>query len=105
MWKKHWDRVNTQETEYNKYQRTVYPLIMGQCSPALWAQLDELKGFENIKTDKDVVELLKVILSICCRHDQNTDETFAVMMSAKNLFYFCQKSETTYDEYLKEFKA
>ena len=40
MWYKYWDRVKSQETEYKKYQKTVYTLIMGECSLALQAQLE-----------------------------------------------------------------
>ena len=83
----------------------VHPLIMGLCSPAYWAQLKGSKGFEQIETDQDVLELLKLSHRIRYKHDQNTDETYAVIMSVKNLFYFYQKPETPNDEYLKEFKA
>ena len=52
-----------------------------------------------------MVELLKVIWALCCRHHQNNDETYAVVTSLKNLLYFDQKPDVTNDEYLKKFKA
>ena len=52
MWKRQWDGVNTSETEYKKYQRAGYPVILRQCSPALWAQLEGSKGFEKIKANQ-----------------------------------------------------
>ena len=45
------------------------------CSPVLMAQLEGMKGYESINTDQDVVEVLKLIQILCCRHDQNTDQT------------------------------
>ena len=45
MWKRQWDVVNSWETECEKYQSTIYPLIWGQYSPAPRAQLRGLKGF------------------------------------------------------------
>ena len=52
------EKISSRETDYLKYQKTAYPLVLGQCSPALQAQLEETKGFEKINTDEDVVELL-----------------------------------------------
>ena len=48
MWKKQWEQVNTREAKYLKYQMTAYPIIMGQCSPALKVQLEGSKGYEKI---------------------------------------------------------
>ena len=38
------------------------------------SQLEVSKGFDKIKADQDVVELLHLIRSICHRHDQNTNK-------------------------------
>ena len=105
MWKKQWRRVDTHEAEYLKYQRTAYPIIMGQCSLALKVQLEGSKGYEKTNIDQDVVELLWLIWSICCQHEQNACETYAMVRSMKSFFYFYQKRDTSNDEYLKEFKA
>ena len=83
----------------------VYPLIIGQCSPALRAQLEGTKGYEKINKDQDLIGLLKIIWELCCRHSINNDKTYAVISSLKNLLYLYQKPEATNDEYLKEFKA
>ena len=36
------------EHEYKKYQKTAFPMVMGQCSPALWAQLEGAKGYKKV---------------------------------------------------------
>ena len=105
MWKKQWEKISSHENDYLKYQKTVYPLVLGQCSPALRAQLEGTKGFEKINADQDVVELLQMIRDISCRHDQNTDKTYAIVQSLKSLKYFYQRPHVANNEYLKEFKA
>ena len=92
-----WDRVQ----QVPKNSASTY---FGQCSLALPAQLEGSKGFEKIKADQDVVELACLIMSICCKYDQNTDETYAVVTSLKNLLYFYQNPNVTNNNYLKEFK-
>ena len=105
MWRGLWKGMKEKEKEFNKYETMAYPLVLGQCSPALWAHLKGTKGYENIELDQDMVEILQLIRGLCCRHDHNNDETCAVVMSLKNLFYYYQKPETTNYNYLKEFEA
>ena len=83
----------------------VYPLILGQYSPALRAQLEGIKGYETINKKQDLIELLKFVRGLCCCHDLNNDKNYAVILSLKNLLYLYQKPEETNDEYLKDFKA
>ena len=71
MWQELWKEVHDRKVEFNKYQRTTYPLVMGQCSPALRAQLEGTKGFAKVKANQDIVELLKMISALCCCLDQN----------------------------------
>ena len=73
------------------------PTGLGSCYQALWAQLEGTKGFHKINTGQDAVELLPLVRSICCRHDQSTDKTYAIVQLLKSLIYFY--------EYLKEFKS
>ena len=80
------------------YQKTVYPLVIGQCSPALRAQLDGMKGYDMVNSKHDDFEVLKMIKSLCCRHNQNNDKTHAVVMSLKELLYSYQKPEMTNEE-------
>ena len=68
-------------------------------------QLEGSLGYEKIKSYHDVFNLLWLIQSICCWHDQNADKTYAMEQSIKGLFYFYQKLDTSNAEYLKEYKA
>ena len=42
---KNCETANELEKQYTKYQKTAYPLVIGQCLPALRAQL---KGTKNM---------------------------------------------------------
>ena len=44
MWCRRWEATNKIENEYKKYQKTAYPLVLGQCSLALQAQLEGTKS-------------------------------------------------------------
>ena len=46
-WKRQLVGMNTLQNYYKKYQKTAYFLILGQCSPALWAQLEEKKDLKK----------------------------------------------------------
>ena len=52
-----------------------------------------------------IVELLKLIRSFCCKHDQNNNKFYAVFNSLCALFINFQKSGQTNNDYLKEFQA
>ena len=105
LWKENWKESKDFEKEFINYQKTAYPVVVRPCSPALRAQLEGTKGYEIVNSNQDVVEMLKLIKNMCWHHDQNNDETYAVVSSLKAVFYFCQKLNTTNTEYLKEFKA
>ena len=38
VWHERWKEIHDRETEFNKYQKTAYLLVIGQCSSALRAQ-------------------------------------------------------------------
>ena len=86
------------EKEFFKYQKIAYPVVVGQCSPALRAQLEGTRGYKIVNSNQDMVQLLKLINGLCCQHDQNNNKTYAVVSSLKALFYFYQKSDMTNDE-------
>ena len=92
--------MKEKEKEFNKYQTMAYSLVLGQCSPALWAQLEGTKGYEKIDLNQDVVEILQKSRGLCCRHDHNNNETYDGVMLLKNLLYYYQKPEATNDKYL-----
>ena len=61
LWKENWKETKDLEKEFIKYLKTAYPVVVGQCSPALRAQLEETRGYEIVNSNQDMVELLKLI--------------------------------------------
>ena len=84
---------------FTMHQKTAYLVVISQCLPALHAQLEGMKGYWTINTNQDIVKVLKLIWGLCCRHDQNTDHTYAVVTSLKGLLYFYQKPNMTSNKY------
>ena len=81
------------------------PIDYGTVFPSLLGSIEGIKRLWIDWNRSGCTWALETSHSICYKHDQNTDETYAVIMSVKYLFYFYQKTETQNDEYLKEFKA
>ena len=73
LWKITWETTNELRKAYLKYQEMVNPLVIGQCSPALRAQLEGTKGFDAINTKQDVIKILIChadMIKITMRHMQ-----------------------------------
>ena len=64
-----------------------------------------MKGYELVNINHDVVEVLKMIRSLCCRHSQSNNEIYAEVTSRKSLLFIYQKPEVANNEYLKDLKA
>ena len=58
MWKENWKIAKDLNKKFTKFQKTAYPLVIRQCSPALRAQLEGMKGYESINTNQNIVEVL-----------------------------------------------
>ena len=102
VWKKDYELVHKQRAEFKKKEKRVFPIILGQRSPSLRLQLKGAKLFEETYEKNDVVELLKIICSFCCKHDINNDKYYAILNSLRLLFINFQSVEMTNDDYLKE---
>ena len=105
VWKKDYKLVHSKKAEVIEKEKRVFPSILDQCSPSLRSQLEVMKKFEEAHEKNYIVELLKLIRGLCCKHDQNNDKFYAVFNSLRALFINFQKSDQTNDEYLKEFQA
>ena len=65
-----------------------------------------MKTFEEACKKNDIVEVLKLIRGLCCKHDQNNKNKFyAVFNRLRALLIKFQKSDQTNKEYLKEFQV
>ena len=103
IWKKDYELVHKQRAEFKEKEKSLFPIILRQCSPSFRLQLEGAKSFENTCEKNDLIEILKIICSFCCKHDQNDDKYYAVFNSLRGLFINFQKSDMTNDDHLNEF--
>ena len=47
MWWEKWEKANDIKDDFEKYQKTIYPLIKRQHSPAQHVQLEGAKGYKK----------------------------------------------------------
>ena len=104
-WKKDYELVHSQKADFTEKEKRVFPITLDQCSCSLRSQLKGDKTFQEMCKKNDVMELLKLIQSFCCKHDQNNDKYYAVFNSLWALFINFQKNDQSNDDYLKEFQG
>jgi hypothetical protein len=82
-----------------------YIIIYHQCSPNLKNNLEASDTFTNIRSNQDVIVLLKLVLSLCCSYDAKTQGVMAMVASHKHLFMHYQKDTINNHAYHWEFLA
>ena len=71
VWKMDYELIQSQKADFTEKEKRVFLIILDQCSPSLRLQLEGTKTFEEMCKKNKIVELLKLIQSFCCKHDQN----------------------------------
>ena len=89
--KKDYELVDSQKADFTEKEKRVFPIILDQRSPSLKSLLEGAKSFQETCEKNDVVELLKIVRSICCKHDENNEKFNAVFNSLRALFINFQK--------------
>ena len=84
------------KAEFEKKEKWVFSIILGQCSTSLRSQLDGTSKFNETCEKNNIIELLKLIRGLYWEYDQNNDRVYDVMF---------QKSDVSNDDYLKEFQV
>ena len=90
---------NSTIEKWSSRKRKKSHIILGQFSPSLRSPLKGAPKFTETWMKNDIVELLKLIRGICCKHDQNNDMVYAVMNSLMALFINFQRSNMRNDNY------
>ena len=88
IWKKDYKFVHKQMAEFKEKEERVFPIIPGHCSPSLRSQLEGTKSFKDTCEKNDIIEFLKIICSICCKHDMNSNIMLSSTASAYYLSIF-----------------
>ena len=84
---------------------TIFHVILGQCSPKLVGQLEQLEGFNDADRDHDSIWLLKQALLLSGGGTVLGFEPYARMQAIRDLFYYKQAKHQPLDEFMNEFKA
>jgi hypothetical protein len=74
-----------------------------QCSPNLKNDLEASNTFANIRSNQDVIGLLKLVQSLCCSYNAKTKGVVATVASHKPLFMHYQKDTVDNHTYHWEF--
>ena len=76
-----------------------------QCPPSLKNDLKASDTFATIRSALDVIDLLKLIQSLCCSYDAKTQGVMATVASYKKLFTYYQKDGVDNHTFHREFVA
>jgi len=86
-----------------KNEGKAFPLILGQCSPAMRDRLEASDQWKKINTKTDVIELLKLIQSASTTRQTKQEPSHTLMEAYRDFFSFRQIHLSNSD-YLQAFK-
>jgi hypothetical protein len=64
IWEKEVDEYVRKKTYLNKYLKTLYSLVWGQCTDFMRTRIEVLDKYEEMSTQSNSIDLLKVIRSL-----------------------------------------
>ena len=105
LWYRAFAIVAKQKEDMDSAARKAYGVCLKLCSPKLTTRLEGTTGFGDVKTNEDVVGLLRLIRSICCKFGDTCQPVWALVQAKKSVYLFLQQTGMYIDEYLKQFKA
>ncbi len=104
-WKEEYKGMKYQKDKYNDNESNAWALIFDQCMPELKIKLEGTSGFDKSKGDNNMVQLLVMICSYCCRFDVLNDKYMSIVGALKNLLYFFQKPKKSNLDFHEDFMA
>jgi hypothetical protein len=69
LWKHEHNKAQDCKDKYEENMTKAYIIVFHQCSPTLKNNLKALDTFSTIRSNQDVISLLKLIQSLCCLYD------------------------------------
>ena len=104
IWQKKVDEFVARETQLRENVKTLYSLVLGQCTDIMKQKLEGLDSFETISSENNGMELLKSIKIITFQF-QGQKFLPQAMHEAKRRFYLCyQNKYMTTAQYLEYFQ-
>ena len=104
IWEKEVDHYAERIKDYDENKYTLFTIALGQCSPAMKAQLRSSSHFKAVELGHNVVRLLQDIKAISTKFDRRT--YFLDALIKAKLAFFCMKQEPreTNADYFSRFK-
>ena len=110
-----WVDKETYKLQYSEYikemkkrsqvQAKVFPLVLGQCSRTIRDRLEASPDWNNINTNSDVLELLKLIQKSMYTKATNRHPTHALYEADNALAKFRQGDDMSNSDFLEKFKS
>ena len=103
VWEKHVDEYVKRDTYLSENVKTLYSLVMGQCTDALWARLEALDSYAVMSESANGISLLKAIKSIVYNFQDQKYLAHSIH-DAKHRFYLLSQGKQTTQAYLEQFQ-
>ena len=90
LWKEQHKKASAKLDKYKINMARAFILIFYQCTPNLKNDIEAADTFPAIWVTQDLITLLKLVHSLCCSYDANTQSIMATVASHKPLFTYYQ---------------
>jgi hypothetical protein len=105
IFKKEVDEYVKRREKYSENCRTLFSLMLGQCSDYLKAKLSSLPIYSDIKESFDVLCLIKAIKQITYKLEESTYHLIALYDAKMRLSSLRQGKDVTNDKFLETFQT
>jgi hypothetical protein len=85
IWKCKYSKAHDCKEKYDVNMAKAYIVIYHQCSPTLKNDLKAAPTFATVRSNQDVIALLKLVQSLCCSYDSKTQSVMAVDGNVGNM--------------------
>jgi hypothetical protein len=105
IWKDEHRRYTKKLEKRAEIESQVFPIVLGQCHPALreWLQADDT--WADIDENNDVIQLLRLIRNCEAQGQTHRDPTQAMMEALNHVMNFKQSQSMSNTEYFETFQA
>jgi hypothetical protein len=104
IWEKSVDEYVRQKAQYVENVKTVYVLILGQCTKAMRAKLESMTSYMAISVASNGIELLKEIKGSMYNFQGQKYRPMALHKAKKRLYLLSQDKHHTPQVYLERFR-
>jgi len=105
LWESKVKMIPGREANLARQKEAAFVDVWDACSPLLKTKLKALTNWDQINTDKNVIQMGLQIKAISCGLEQTQEPMFGLAELIKKMMLFYQKPEVSNDDYKKQFEA